>query len=44
MDEASSTRVVQQLREQGYGSAFVLRGGFPVWVRNDGPTEPIASG
>jgi rhodanese-related sulfurtransferase len=43
MDQASSTRVVQQLHEQGYGSAFVLQGGFPAWIQNDGLTEPIAS-
>jgi rhodanese-related sulfurtransferase len=40
MGEATSTRVVQQLREEGYRSVFVLRGGFDAWLREDGLTEP----
>jgi rhodanese-related sulfurtransferase len=32
--------VVLKLREQGYASAFVLRGGFDAWLDADGPIEP----
>jgi rhodanese-related sulfurtransferase len=39
MGQASSTRVVHQLREQGYSSAFVLRGGFEAWLNADGLVE-----
>jgi rhodanese-related sulfurtransferase len=31
--------VVHQLREQGYSSAFVLRGGFEAWLEAEGLVE-----
>jgi rhodanese-related sulfurtransferase len=33
--------VVRHLREQGYLSVFVLRGGFDAWLQADGLVEPI---
>jgi rhodanese-related sulfurtransferase len=34
--------VVQQLREQGFTQAYILRGGFAEWLEHDGLVEPIA--
>jgi hypothetical protein len=34
--------VVRQLREQGFASAFVLRGGFDAWLAADGLVEANA--
>jgi rhodanese-related sulfurtransferase len=31
--------VAQRLREQGFGEAYGLRGGFEEWLRAGGPTE-----
>jgi rhodanese-related sulfurtransferase len=44
MGQATSTRVVRQLQEQGFRSAFFLHGGFDAWMREDGLVEPKGSG
>jgi hypothetical protein len=44
MDQASSTRVVRQLREQGFVFPFALRGGFGAWLQADGLVEEIKAG
>jgi rhodanese-related sulfurtransferase len=36
--------VVRELRERGFESAFVLRGGFDAWVRADGLVEELRDG
>jgi 3-mercaptopyruvate sulfurtransferase SseA len=43
LEDDSSTRVVHQLRDQGYESVFVLRGGFDAWLRKDGLLDSIGT-
>jgi rhodanese-related sulfurtransferase len=31
--------VAQELRDQGFASAYALEGGFDAWQRAGGPTE-----
>jgi len=43
MGQTTSTRVVHQLREQGFASVFALRGGFAAWLQADGLVEKIGA-